>query len=265
VADVFISYSRKDRKSAEAVAARLHKEGWSSWWDKSLSAGERWDESIRAELARASCVLVLWSKHSWSSKWVQAEAHSGFGRDALIAARLDDVQIEAPFNIIQAPDLRSRGGEGLDSLIEGVRNKIGSPIAGAPVATDNEASWALPPLQGQQTKVRVVWQPTGYVLVRAEDGTLVKDRRALSQDDLAKVPADEPCMFVNLQPNRGDLQSCIVAGPEHEVYGSMRAFWWSLARGEVLTTSAALYGAGLRDERLALLSVAAQSMWVSAI
>lgn len=267
MADVFISYSRKDRKAAESAAARIEKEGWSSWWDKSLSAGERWDESIRAELAHAGCVLVLWSRNSWGSKWVQAEAHAGFGRDALVAARLDDVHIEPPFNIVQTSDLRGRDAKAsLDRLMDGLRLKLGSPSTRSGGVAQDQASWALPPLQGQEMKVRVSWQPTGYVLVRADDGTMVKDRRNISQDDLARVPAGaQPCIFVNLQPNRGDLQSCIIAGPDSEVYGSMRAFWWSLARGKILTTSALLYGAGIRGERLAFVSVAAQSMWQSAI
>lgn len=266
MADIFISYGRKDRKIVETIAARLQREGWTTWWDRSLSAGQRWDETIRRELAYARCVLVLWSRHSWASKWVQAEAHAGFERDALVAGRIDNVRIEPPFNIVQTTDLLP--GElktRIENLVQGLRLKLG----GVPPAYggENDPSWALPPLQGEELDVRVVWQPTGYVLVRRDDGTLVKDRRSLSQDELAKVPPDaEPCRFSNFAPNRGgELQSCIIAGADSEVFGSERAFWWALARTKVLTTSAMLYGAGIRGDKLAYVSVAARSMWESAL
>lgn len=265
MADVFISYSRKDRKAAETIASRLEREGWSTWWDRSLSAGERWDEAIRRELSSARCVLVLWSRQSWPSKWVQAEAHAGFERDALVAGRLDAVRIEPPFNIVHTTDLAANQlRSGLDNLVQGLRCKLGE--AAPPAEGEHNPAWAMPPLQGEEIEVRVVWQPTGFVLVRKADGTIVKDRRNLSQDDLAKIPPDAaPCRFVNFSTNRGDLHSCIIAGPEHEVYGSMRAFWWSLARTKVVTTSAMLYGAGIRGRQLAFVSNAARAMWEGAL
>jgi TolB-like protein len=124
MADVFISYQHSDRAAAERVAARLKDEGLSTWWDTSLVAGDVWTESIRAELRAAKVVIVLWSNASWASRWVQAEALAGNERGCLVSARLDDIALEPPFNLIQAADLRDHAA-GLTSLLEGVYRKLG--------------------------------------------------------------------------------------------------------------------------------------------
>jgi hypothetical protein len=54
MADAFISYSRRDRRAAELVSARLEREGCTTWWDKSVTAGEDWSASIRRELEAGS-------------------------------------------------------------------------------------------------------------------------------------------------------------------------------------------------------------------
>jgi TIR domain len=41
MADVFISYSKKaDRRLALKLAAMLEAEGWTTWWDTSLTIGD---------------------------------------------------------------------------------------------------------------------------------------------------------------------------------------------------------------------------------
>ena len=127
MADVFISYQHEDRAAAERVAQRLGTDGLSVWWDTSLVAGDAWTDTIRAELKAAKVVVVLWSNASWVSRWVQAEATAGHQRDCLVAARLDDVMLEPPFNIVQTADLRS-GADGLDRLIDGIRRRTGSNV-----------------------------------------------------------------------------------------------------------------------------------------
>lgn len=127
MADIFIAYSREDRTAAKRIDGELRAAGFSTWWDNTLVAGEAWSEKTRAELKSAKCVLVLWSINSWASRWVQAEAHSGFERNALVAARLDDVEIEPPFNIVQIATVYGRKrAEGLRQVIDGAKRKIGT-------------------------------------------------------------------------------------------------------------------------------------------
>ena len=120
--DVFLSYSHKDRDVASRVAERFARAGWSTWWDQSLVPGETWAEVTRAELRAARAVVALWSKSSWPSRWVQAEAYAGYEARRLVCARLDDVLIEPPFNILQTADLRT--AEGFDRLVAGLARII---------------------------------------------------------------------------------------------------------------------------------------------
>lgn len=126
MADIFISYAKDDRAAAQRVASWLEADGLSAWWDTSLLAGDSWSDVIRAELRDARCVVVLWSKLSWASRWVQAEAHSGFERDCLVSVILDDIALEAPFNTIQAVRLDA----GRANLLAGVRKKLGQAAIG---------------------------------------------------------------------------------------------------------------------------------------
>jgi hypothetical protein len=53
MSDIFISYAREDRETAQRLAETLKAHGWSVWWDTRLKAGEVWDEVIGRELAAA--------------------------------------------------------------------------------------------------------------------------------------------------------------------------------------------------------------------
>jgi len=133
MADVFISYARVDRRFAEQLDSALRARGLTTWWDSSLIAGDTWNEAIRSQLRTARCVVVIWSTASWNSRWVQAEAQSGFDRNVLVAGRADNVHLEPPFNIVQTADMRTQ--EGLNQVITGVARKLDLISMAAPAAT----------------------------------------------------------------------------------------------------------------------------------
>ena len=129
MADIFISYARRDRAIAEALDAALARSGFSVWWDASITAGDRFDEVIARELSDAKVVVVLWSEVSVHSKWVVSEAMFALEHEALVAAKIDDVKIRVPFNTVQTADLRDWDLEsshsGLREIMEGVHAKLG--------------------------------------------------------------------------------------------------------------------------------------------
>ncbi len=61
MADIFLSYARKDRKRGDALAKALEGLGWSVFWDPTIPAGLTWDDYIGGELEKARCVVVAWS------------------------------------------------------------------------------------------------------------------------------------------------------------------------------------------------------------
>ena len=59
MADIFLSYSRKDRTIAESLAEILRSaHGWTLYWDRQLLAGEVFDDVLEREIAAARCVVV---------------------------------------------------------------------------------------------------------------------------------------------------------------------------------------------------------------
>lgn len=104
MADVFISYSSKDRDIASRFAARLEAEGYSVWWDTKLAGGDSFDRQIDHELRQARAVLVIWTRSSIESRWVRAEAINGFERDVLVSVRADDAVPPIPFNRVHTSD-----------------------------------------------------------------------------------------------------------------------------------------------------------------
>ena len=92
MADIFISYAREDREWAEALSKALVSQGWTTWWDTRLTAGERFDFVIQDEIDEAKCVVVLWSSKSIRSPWVIAEAREGLEREILVSVLIENVR-----------------------------------------------------------------------------------------------------------------------------------------------------------------------------
>ena len=74
MADIFISYSKKDAAEARFIAAQLEAQGYSVWWDTNLETGDEFRQEITKQLDDAKAVIVLWTENSVKSVWVNAEA-----------------------------------------------------------------------------------------------------------------------------------------------------------------------------------------------
>lgn len=71
MSDIFISYAREDRDTAERFAIALKGQGFSVWWDRVIPAGRVFEEVIEEAIGSSNCVVVLWSNHSIKSNWVK--------------------------------------------------------------------------------------------------------------------------------------------------------------------------------------------------
>src|SRR5262245_27408378 len=63
MADIFSSYSKPNRDKIVMLAGYLESEGWTVWWDKSLTVGEPYRDEIMSELA---CRFIDFSD-SWAT------------------------------------------------------------------------------------------------------------------------------------------------------------------------------------------------------
>jgi hypothetical protein len=105
VANVFISYARRDRERVVALAAALEAQGLSVWWDPNLVPGRKFRHMIAEQLAAADSVVVVWTSASLESDWVQDEAEEARQRGVLIPVKMEPVQAPAGFRQVQAADL----------------------------------------------------------------------------------------------------------------------------------------------------------------
>ncbi|MBN8552240.1 MAG: toll/interleukin-1 receptor domain-containing protein [Caulobacterales bacterium] len=140
MADVFVSYDRRDRDLAERVVAALTEQGLTVWWDDRITPHETWDKTIEREVDSAKKVLVLWTKNSVESDWVRTEA--GAAREStppkLVQARFSDCKVPLAFRLLQHIDLigwtPKRRHAGWDRLILWLKDGIDQPAVSAPGA-----------------------------------------------------------------------------------------------------------------------------------
>uniref|UniRef100_UPI0025C5579A toll/interleukin-1 receptor domain-containing protein n=1 Tax=Elioraea sp. TaxID=2185103 RepID=UPI0025C5579A len=59
--DIFISYAREDRATAQSLADAFVAKGRSVWWDREIQGGSAFATEIEKALTGARLVVVLWS------------------------------------------------------------------------------------------------------------------------------------------------------------------------------------------------------------
>ncbi len=131
MSDIFISYSSADRKRAKTIAEALEEKGWSVWWDRKIPPGKSYAQVIKEALDAAKCILVLWSKDSVKSDWVQNEAAEGVRRKILVPALIENVEIPFEFRRIQAANLikwnPSTPNDEFNEFVAAIVNFVGRP------------------------------------------------------------------------------------------------------------------------------------------
>jgi len=163
MADIFLSYTEKDRETVRRLAETLQSVGWSVWWDRRIPAGQTWRSVLDHELQQMRCMIVLWSAHSVLSEWVCEEAAEGRRLGRLVPVSIDRVRPPAGFREIQAADLVDWDGKrdhvGLQRLIEDIQSMIGHPASAQrderPAAGRSDAEPSVPPaMQGEDVDGR---------------------------------------------------------------------------------------------------------------
>jgi len=110
MADIFISYSKSDRALALKLSTFLESEGWSVWWDKSLSAADHYRDEIMKQLVAARAVITIWSPNSIQSDWVRAEAGRAKADGKLIPVKTSELtyaDIPLPFGEMHIENVTS--------------------------------------------------------------------------------------------------------------------------------------------------------------
>lgn len=156
MADVFLSYKSEDRELVAALAQALEREGVSVWWDKKISAGGTWRETIAGALAQAKVVIVAWSKRTEDSAdaaWVFNEVDEAQRMKLpIIPVQLEACNIPLGYRHVQAANLVDWRGDANNPEWHEVRDAVRAAIAGKPVGGATTARRAATPAPAAPAK-----------------------------------------------------------------------------------------------------------------
>lgn len=134
--DVFISYARVNRETAQAVAMGLEAAGLAVWWDRELTGGGDFAAEIEQQLLLAPVTLVLWSAASVRSDFVRDESGRARDLDRLLPVRVEAVPLPLGFGTLHTLELLDWDGdpesEDFVKLCEQVRARVAAARAAGP-------------------------------------------------------------------------------------------------------------------------------------
>ncbi|HEV2124767.1 MAG TPA: TIR domain-containing protein [Chloroflexota bacterium] len=112
MADVFLSYARGDRSTAERLAHAISEAGLTVWWDRHIKGGAEFSPDIERQLDAAARVLVLWSKEAVQSRWVRDEATVAADSGRLVGATIDGTPPPLGFRQFHTINLKAWAAKG---------------------------------------------------------------------------------------------------------------------------------------------------------
>ena len=155
MAKVFLSYSREDVSAAKQLAECIDRAGHQVWWDRQIEGGSRFTAEIDRELKGADAVVVMWTKSSVESPWVQDEAAEGRDMGRLVPVMIGTDKPPLGFRQFQSIDFGSWNGEAdspaFDALIRAIAQK----------GSEQQASTgsAKPPVKDRQHRAAICVLP----------------------------------------------------------------------------------------------------------
>ena len=220
--DIFLSYSRENRPTAQKLVAALEAHGCSVWWDGLLEGGERFSRKTAAALEAADVVVVLWSKTSVESHWVHDEATHGRDKGRLVPVSIDGSEAPLGFRQFQVLDLAHWKGKADAPEIADVVRAIGI-AAGQPDLVPRP----VPAIATPTTRRNLILAGSGAALVAAGGGAAAWRSGWFESAGIANSVAVLP--FKNLSGDPG--QDYFAEGLAEEIRSA-------LARNPLLTVAA---------------------------
>jgi len=120
---VFISYSSRDKTFVRKLANEIEKRGYLTWLDeKEIVAGDYLPKKIGEAIETSKVIIVVLSKNSISSRWVQYEINNALqrmikGKVRLIPVLIDDVDLPPELNGLVYVDFRESFDNGLEKIL----------------------------------------------------------------------------------------------------------------------------------------------------
>ena len=123
---IFISHSTQDNEKTRRIANSLKQAGLDVWVDfESIRDGTRWSHEIQTGIDSCDAVIVVLSKASRQSEWVEKECLYAFGlRKPVFIALIEDVHLPLHLVNIQYTDCREQITDGVNNLIKTLQQHI---------------------------------------------------------------------------------------------------------------------------------------------
>jgi len=140
---IFLSHSTKDNEITRTISDTLKQAGFEVWVDfESIRDGERWLHEIQNGIDACDGVVVLLSKASRQSEWVEKECLYTFGlKKPLFIALIEDVPLPLHLVNIQFTDCRQALADGMAELMTALRHRLSSS---APPPYVDESTTVMP-------------------------------------------------------------------------------------------------------------------------
>jgi TIR domain len=128
---VFISYSRHDLSAVEPLERALQNHDIAVWRDQeSIYGGQQWPKAIGEAIAAHDYVLLIWSKSSAQSHFVEFEWNSAIAlRKTILPCCLDDTPLPPALSAINAIDVRQLD-EALPRILQALQRPVPAPNPG---------------------------------------------------------------------------------------------------------------------------------------
>jgi formylglycine-generating enzyme required for sulfatase activity len=153
--DVFISYSSKNKQTANAICHVLEQNKIKCWIaPRDISIGEKYGDVIERAIRSCKVFIIVFSKESSLSFWVESELNIAFtDRRVIMPFRIDNTKIEGEMRLIlnnkhwidayPLPDVH------FAELVSAVAKQVGIPLSSFKSSFPNDN---IP--QTQDTKLR---------------------------------------------------------------------------------------------------------------
>jgi tetratricopeptide (TPR) repeat protein len=206
--DLFLSYAREDRATAQQLAHALAEEGFSVWWDREIRGGRDFTAEIAANLRAARRVVVLWSPQAVESSFVRDESARARDAGKLLPLRIADVELPLGFGQIQTLDLIGWDGDREAADFRAVVNELRHAAGQKPLPLVTGPKWRLrlPHLAWLASLVAAV--ALGYAALQWQNQARAE---RFFQDGVAAQFATQP----NLESARNNYLSALELRPDH--------------------------------------------------
>jgi len=133
---IFVAHSSKDGRVSKRITESLKQRGFEVWYDEwKIKVGDSITQKISDGLEQGDFLVVVLSRHSVVSRWVQKELSTALWMGMFVLpVRVDDCEIPVLLRDIRYADFRKGFRQGLDELLDAIVTPIPAPESLAPMA-----------------------------------------------------------------------------------------------------------------------------------